>query len=151
MEINSYEESMFLSCFWLFIDIVGRRSAIRQVLKLVKLRREEPYEPIKMEGLLRGRFAEGCEEALRRIEADRCRKGMRIDIENLNLFIESDEVMDAISALSPKLLESLILGVCFDLDNASIAKRMNIKKSTAKVYKAKALNLSSRKRRGRKK
>ena len=151
MRIDSYEESMFSNCFWLFIYIVGRRSAIRQVLRLVKFKREEPYEPGKMESFFNGRFAEDCEEALRRMEADRCQESMRIDIENLNLFIESDEIIDAISVLSPKLLESLVLGVAFDFDNASLAKKMNIKKSTAKVYKAKAINLSSKKRREKQK
>ena len=142
MEIYPGEENMFMECLDSFVNIVARRRSLNHVIKLLRKQREILFDPGLIEDLFEGQASESCDEALKHMEESRCMEKMAISIENLNLFIDSDDLIQILECLPPKLFQSIVMGVGFGFDNGTMAERMNVKPNTVKVYKSQAISIS---------
>ncbi len=143
MDNHSDEEKLFGECLDSFVKIVANRRSKNHAGNWARKEREEPWDPALMDELFGDRDYDGCEKHLKAMEEERLAVNPVINVESINLFIDSDVLLRILERLPEKLLQSIVMGVGFDYDNDLLAEKFHVKPNTAKVYKSKAIRAAA--------
>ena len=82
----------------------------------------------------------GCIEGAEDTAERRIREGASvINVRNLHIHVDNEELAKKLSALSPKLFQSVMLSFFKDLDDDEIADQIGVKEGTVRSYRSRAM------------